>query len=72
MMRASDFVVMANENQYLSYKNGWQPSRPLPGPFISRLRDAWLVLIGEAEAVEFEKSHPKDEVFARQQSEIIR
>lgn len=31
----------------------WVIARPLRGPFISRLRDAWLVLIGKADAVTF-------------------
>ncbi len=33
----------------------WVISRPLPGPFIARLKDAWLVLIGKADAVTFYK-----------------
>lgn len=31
----------------------WVISRPLPGTFWDRLRDAWLVLIGKADAVTF-------------------
>lgn len=29
----------------------WVPSRPLPAPFVVRLRAAWLVLSGQADAV---------------------
>ena len=29
----------------------WVIARPVPGPFITRLHDAWLVLIGKADAV---------------------
>jgi hypothetical protein len=28
----------------------WVPARPLPEPFIYRLKDAWAVLIGRADA----------------------
>ena len=28
----------------------WVPARPLVGPFICRLKDAWLVLVGKADA----------------------
>ena len=33
----------------------WTPSRPVPGPFIDRLLDAWAVLCGTADAVKFEE-----------------
>lgn len=33
----------------------WVISRPLKGTFLDRLRDAWLVLIGKADAVTFYK-----------------
>lgn len=39
-----------NQNQE-EREGKWIPSRPLPGPFVSRLRDAWKVLWGRAEAV---------------------
>lgn len=29
----------------------WVEDRPLPGPFVSRLKDAWLVLTGRADAL---------------------
>lgn len=32
----------------------WVPSKPLPGPLLWRLRDAWAVLRGRAEALYFE------------------
>ena len=31
----------------------WVASRPLPASFWERLRDAWAVLLGRAEAVKF-------------------
>ncbi len=31
----------------------WVISRPLPGPFLLRLKDAWLVITGQADAVRF-------------------
>jgi hypothetical protein len=37
----------------------WTPSRPIPGPFIDRLFDAWAVLRGKAEAVKFETGYPR-------------
>ncbi len=33
----------------------WVVSRPLPGPFVGRLKDGWLVVIGKADAVRFHK-----------------
>jgi len=33
----------------------WVVGRPLTGPFIWRLRDAWMVLKGTADAVVFYK-----------------
>lgn len=38
----------------------WWPSRPCEGPYIYRVRDAWEVLMGRAEAIQFpdqESSH---------------
>ena len=29
----------------------WYPARPIPGPFLWRLHDAWKVLKGEADAI---------------------
>jgi len=52
-MKSTEFVGLANENQSLSYKHGWVPAKPLPQPFIWRLKDAWAVLLGRAEAVCF-------------------
>jgi hypothetical protein len=31
----------------------WVLARPIIGPFISRIKDAWQVLIGKADAVKF-------------------
>ena len=33
----------------------WWIARPLPPPFVFRLKDAWLVLTGKADAVIFHK-----------------
>lgn len=40
-------------NQKTEIDGKWVISRPLSGPFIIRLKDAWLVLIGKADAVRF-------------------
>lgn len=31
--------------------DGWKLARPEPGVFIDRLKDAWQVLIGKADAI---------------------
>lgn len=33
--------------------DGWKLARPIPDVFINRLKDAWQVLIGKADAVEW-------------------
>jgi len=43
-------IFTIDDNREL-YEGRWIPSRPLPGPFIRRLLDAWAVLRGRAEAV---------------------
>lgn len=53
MMHVKQFTQMVNETSILSYRHGWIPSKPIKSPFIVRLKDAYLVLIGEAEAVKF-------------------
>ena len=52
---------------------GWFASRPIPGPFLSRLADAWAVLIGGADAIRFEDRRPKGEkeFFNNSAGEII-
>ena len=42
-------------SENMASKNGrtWHVARPLPGPFLSRLKDAWAVLTARAEAVRF-------------------
>lgn len=43
---------LKNMNAVVQSKDdGWVLSRPIPGPFICRLKDAWMVLIGEYDAV---------------------
>lgn len=34
-------------------KKVWVVARPMSSPFIQRLKDAWLVLTGKADAVKF-------------------
>lgn len=53
MMKAQQFVHMASETKSLSHSRGWVPSKPLMSPFKIRLKDAWEVLKGSAEAVTF-------------------
>lgn len=33
--------------------DGWYLARPTPGVFIDRLKDAWQVLIGKADAIKW-------------------
>lgn len=40
------------------HKGEWVPARPIPGPFISRVRDAWGVLTGRSDAFVW----PEDEL----------
>ena len=44
-----DALTMDQAQQ--EHEGRWIPSRPVPGPLWSRLRDAWAVLWGRAEAV---------------------
>lgn len=44
--------LMSNHRQLPDGR--WVIAKPLPGPFRWRLHDAWLVLIGKAEALLFE------------------
>lgn len=40
----------------------WVKARPVLGPFVWRLKDAWAVLLGRAEAVKFRQaSEPAEE-----------
>ena len=50
MMHAED--IASGPQTRLPF-NRFTPSRPLPGPFVLRLRDSWAVLMGRAEAVIF-------------------
>ncbi len=36
--------------------DGWKLARPIPGGFFERLRDAWQVLVGNADAIRWYKS----------------
>ena len=69
MMCARQFVIMANENQALSYEYGWVPLKPLPGPFVWRLKDAWAVFTGRAVAVEFDELGKIDEIESSNETE---
>ena len=50
MLRAEDFREWP---QASADGQTWRYSQPLPAPLIVRLRDAWQVLMGRAEAVRF-------------------
>ena len=43
---------------YLIEIDEWVPARPLSGPFVARLKDAWKVLKGRADAFTW----PEDEL----------
>ena len=69
MMHARQFVKLASETHTLCYVRGWVPAKPLPGTLRMRLRDAWAVLKGDAEAVQFDKPVPCDAKMASPQVE---
>jgi hypothetical protein len=50
MLRIDDLV-----NTRTCVNGKWVIARPLPGPFISRLKDALQVILGKADAVKFYK-----------------
>ena len=64
MMHARQFVELASETKTLCYRLGWVPATPLLGTLRMRLRDAWAVLKGVAEAVEFDKPVTRDVIQA--------
>jgi hypothetical protein len=43
--------VLANQTGQNTPGFGWMPARPVSGPFLCRLSDAWAVITGKAEAV---------------------
>lgn len=48
MMTLKYLLTSGNQAEY---KGAWIPAKPMAGPLIWRLRDAWAVAIGKAEAV---------------------
>ena len=50
----------------------WVPSRPLPAPLVVRLRAAWLVLAGRADAVLWEARDPEGSLERRSNRERYR
>jgi hypothetical protein len=56
MAHLADELAHKREYGYTKLIDGkWVVARPIPAPFIQRLKDAWLVLIGKADAVKFYK-----------------
>lgn len=49
------YLIDSYTNQRKEIDSKWVISRPLSGPFITRLKDAWLVICGKADAVRFYK-----------------
>jgi hypothetical protein len=49
----SDFSGFVPKADYGYGRPGWLISKPIPGPFIYRLRDAIKVLRGKAEAIHY-------------------
>lgn len=49
------YLIDSYVNQKKEIGGKWYISRPLLGPFIARLKDAWLVIAGKADAVTFYK-----------------
>ena len=47
----TDLVRSARSNDCEIRPGVWVPARPYPAPFVVRLRGAWLVLTGRADAV---------------------
>lgn len=54
MYRIRELIDMAVHNQEVRADKRWHPARPLPDPFITRVRDAWAVLVGRADAVRWD------------------
>ena len=61
MTPARTFVEQVGEGpQTLSHGLGWVPTKPAIQPLICRIKDAWEVLCGRAEAVNFPGNEPQD------------
>lgn len=58
MYRVNDFIAMTDKARVHCYRRGWIPAKPLAGPFINRLKDAWAVLLDKAVAVKFDDPVP--------------
>lgn len=48
MFHINDLQDWPSKTMY--WVEGWLPSRPLRGPFWCRIKDAWAVLTGKADA----------------------
>ena len=51
MYHVEDLIKWNNKVGIGNAEIGWACARPEIGPFISRFRDAWQVLIGKADAI---------------------
>ena len=51
MWTLDDFRKVWNTSAEINGK--WVPSRPVVEPFLNRLKDAWAVLVGNADAVKW-------------------
>ena len=49
-MNTLEYLVKEAAHSQSEINGRWVPSRPYPGPFLWRLRDAWEVLRGRADA----------------------
>lgn len=51
MIYALKNLIAASNTVQANINGKWVPCRPLPGPISWRIRAAWLVLTGKADAV---------------------
>lgn len=52
MYTVKELLKTANETQ-AEIDGKWVPARPMAEPFVCRLRDAWKVLTGKADAMKW-------------------
>lgn len=53
MIRIKD-IYNSPRNMEQRKDGTWVDSRPIRGPFIGRIKEAWMVLVGKAEALVYE------------------
>lgn len=49
------YLIDSYKNSQTQIDGKWFIARPLKGPFINRIKDAWKVLTGKCDAVYFYK-----------------